>query len=180
MRKVRWHRPSGEGTGISEIRTLLPRLRHPVHLLALGFGSGLSPRAPGTLGSLVALLLFALLALLMPADWVREVLVIVAVLACVAGVPICGYSSRAMGGGDHAAIVWDEFAGLWVALMWLPLTLGWWLAAFVLFRLFDILKPWPIGWCDKNLKGGLGIMADDILAGLFSALLLLFLDYLLF
>lgn len=103
-----------------------------------------------------------------------------ALVASALGVPICTYCSKALGGVDHKAIVWDEFAGVWLAIMFLPFDPLWWLAAFLLFRLFDIAKPWPVGWADKNLHGGLGIMLDDILAGLMAALLLFVVQFLFF
>jgi len=85
-----------------------------------------------------------------------------------------------LGGEDHKAIVWDEFAGAWIAIAFVPYNLLWWLAAFVLFRIFDIAKPWPVGWADKRVHGGLGIMLDDIIAGLMAALLLFLVEFFLF
>lgn len=142
-----------------------------MHLLALGLGSGLSPKAPGTAGSLAALLLFIPLAAL-GTEWA----VLATLLACVLGVPICEYTSRQLG-GDHGAIVWDEFAGLWLCLLFALPEPVWWLLAFALFRLFDVLKPWPIRWLDKNLHGGMGIMLDDLLAGAMAAVVLLLVQY---
>jgi phosphatidylglycerophosphatase A len=150
-------------------------LKNPVHLLALGLGSGLSPKAPGTAGSIVALLLLWLAGPAL-ASWHW----FIALVACLVGVPICAYCSKALGGADHKAIVWDEFAGAWLAVMFLPFSLLWWLAAFVLFRLFDIVKPWPIGLADKRVHGGLGIMLDDILAGLITAAILFVVQILVF
>lgn len=142
-------------------------LRDPVLLLAFGFGSGLSPRAPGTAGSLLALLLMPLWASL-------SVPVYAAALAIVsiAGVFICGRAARTLGVHDHGGIVWDEFAGLWLALLFCPPQWMYWLLGFVLFRFFDIVKPWPINWLDKHCGDGLGIMIDDLLAGVFAAALL--------
>lgn len=142
-------------------------LLNPVHLLALGFGSGLSPKAPGTMGTLVAIPLVWLLA-----QWSVEIYVAVTAVAVVVGIWICAYSAKAMGEHDHPAIVWDEIAGYAVAMTLLPPTLLNLALAFVLFRLFDILKPGPIGWCDKKLHGGLGIMADDVLAGIAACVLI--------
>lgn len=132
--------------------------RDPLLLLAFGFGSGLARRAPGTAGSLVALLLFPVLALLPPAGYGMVVAV-----ALVAGVPLC---ARAAGARDHPGIVWDEFVGLWIALAGCPLQWQWLLAGFACFRLFDIWKPWPIRWADRHIHGGFGIMLDDVLAGM--------------
>ena len=143
-------------------------LRNPVHLLALGLGSGLSPTAPGTVGSAVALVLLWLCGPNL-VDWYW----LIAISASILGIPICAYCSKSLGGQDHKAIVWDEFAGVWLAVMLIPYNLVWWLAAFMLFRIFDIAKPWPISWADKNLHGGLGIMLDDIIAGLITAVILL-------
>ncbi len=135
-------------------------LKDPVLMLAFGFGSGLSPQAPGTVGSLVALALMPLLALL--TDWWYGGVVLVAFLA---GVAICGYADRRLAGHDHSGIVWDEFVGLWIALALVPATWGWWLTGFLLFRCLDILKPWPISVLDRKIPGGFGIMLDDVLAG---------------
>lgn len=137
--------------------------------LAMGFGSGLSPKAPGTTGSLSALLLMYPIALMLPIEW--QLLGVV--VAFGAGVLICSQAAKAIGTHDHGAIVWDEWVGLWAVLVLLPFSLDAWLLAFALFRLFDIAKPWPIGWVDQHLHGGLGIMTDDALAAVFSVLVLL-------
>lgn len=142
-------------------------LKNPVHLLALGLGSGLSAKAPGTVGSIVALLLLWLAGpSLLTWHW------LIALSASLVGIPICAYCSKALGGVDHKAIVWDEFAGAWLAIMFVPYHWLWWLTAFALFRLLDIAKPWPVGLADKRVHGGLGIMLDDILAGLITAAIL--------
>ena len=94
------------------------------------------------------------------------------------GVVICEITSRDMGVHDHGGIVWDEWIGLWVTLLWLPLggsllaDLGWLLYGFVLFRFFDIIKPWPIKWLDQKVHGGFGIMIDDVIAGVFGLIVL--------
>ncbi|TCK17441.1 phosphatidylglycerophosphatase A [Thiogranum longum] len=139
----------------------------PVLWLAFGFGSGLSPRAPGTAGTLVAVPLFLLLDQLSFAGYLTAT-----VLISLAGVWICQRASQTLGVHDHPGIVWDEFAGYLVAMIMAPE--GWTgiLAGFVLFRFFDIWKPWPIGWVDKKVHGGLGIMLDDILAGLMVVVVL--------
>lgn len=139
-------------------------LRDPVLLLAHGLGSGLVPRAPGTFGTLAALLPWFLLAQLALPLYLGVVL-----LAAIAGVWLCGEAARKMGRDDPGSIVWDEWVGLWIALVGLPLQWPWILAGFVLFRLFDILKPWPVGWLDRRFHGGLGIMLDDIAAGSMAA-----------
>ena len=143
-----------------------PDMRNPVLLLAFGFGSGLSPKAPGTFGSLAALPFFLLLGgLPLP------LFLLVVGLVSVAGIWICGRAATLMGVHDHGGIVLDEFAGQWLTLLplvpvsnWSLATGLWVLLGFALFRLFDILKPWPIRWFDENVHGGLGIMVDDIAA----------------
>lgn len=138
-------------------------LRNPLHLLSLGFGSGLSPVAPGTCGTLLAIPPYLLLAQLSLPYYLLAVL-----LAFAAGVYLCGYTSTALGVHDHSGIVWDEFVGFWITMIAVPPTWQWILAGFVLFRLFDIVKPWPVKVADANMKGGFGIMFDDVLAGLYA------------
>jgi len=135
---------------------------------ALGFGSGLSPRAPGTMGSLVAIPLAMPLQLLSP---VMHGLVLL--LAFVFGIYCCEKTSRRMAVQDPGAIVWDEILAMWLVLAFVPPLWSWWLAAFLLFRLFDIAKPWPIRWLDQSVKGGLGIMLDDVLAAVYAIVVLL-------
>ena len=150
-------------------RTRIPAsaLREPVHLLALGFGSGLAPVAPGTFGSLVGV---ALALLVLQAGWWAALGA--AVIASIAGVWICGESARRLGVHDHPAIVWDEVAGMMLVMLAAPAT--WWgtLLAFGLFRLFDVWKPWPIREVDHGMRGGAGIMLDDILAALWAVAVL--------
>lgn len=142
-------------------------IRSPVHLLAFGFGSGLAPFAPGTFGTLAAVLLY------LPMQYLSLPLYCLMVAAvCVAGVWICGRSSEMLGVHDHGGIVWDEFAGYFITMIAAPAGWQWIVLGFVLFRIFDIIKPWPIKWADKQVHGGLGIMLDDILAGFISLALL--------
>jgi len=143
-------------------------LRDPVHLIALGFGAGLAPVAPGTFGSLVGLAIALALAPL-GLGWNLAAVA----LAVAAGVWICGESARRLGVHDHPAIVWDEVAGMLIAMLAAPE--AWWgaLLAFALFRLFDIAKPWPIREIDHGMSGGAGIILDDVLAGVFAALVLM-------
>ena len=138
--------------------------KHPIHFLSLGLGSGLSPKAPGTVGTVAALLIYTAFLQFLPATY----FMVVVILSCVLGVYLCNETSKAIGAHDHPAIVWDEFAGFWIAVIALPQGWGWLLLAFVLFRIFDILRPWPISLLDKHVKGGFGIMIDDIVAGLFA------------
>jgi phosphatidylglycerophosphatase A len=137
----------------------------PVLLLAFGFGSGLAPRAPGTAGTLAAIPLYLGLSQL-PLAWY---LAAVAVLA-LAGIWLCGRAADKLGVHDHPGIVWDEFAGYLVTMI--PASGSWIsiLAGFVLFRLFDIWKPWPIRVADRNVTGGAGIMLDDLLAAIPAAI----------
>lgn len=150
-------------------------MTNPIHLLAFGFGSGLSPKAPGTFGTLAALPIWFLLIHVFN----QSQLLVLIVLSFFAGIWICKKSSEALGVHDHGGIVWDEFVGLWLTLWLLPNTLAGLLVGFVCFRLFDILKPWPIRWLDKKVHGGLGIMLDDAVAALPAAGLALGLLFLL-
>ncbi|MBN4053452.1 phosphatidylglycerophosphatase A [Haliea sp. AH-315-K21] len=140
---------------------------HPVHFLAFGFGSGLSPKAPGTAGTVVAVILYLLLAQLPLLAYLGMLLVTFAV-----GIYICGRSSKLLGVHDHGGIVWDEFVGYWITMLVAPSGWEWIIIGFILFRLFDILKPFPINVFDKHVHGGLGIMLDDAIAGSFAWLCL--------
>lgn len=142
-------------------------LRKWQHFLALGFGSGLAPKAPGTFGTLAALPLIFLLAMLTPA-WSMALIVLAAVL----GIYICGKVSTDIGTEDHGAIVWDEVVGFALTMWAIPLTFSNVVVGFALFRLLDIVKPWPIRWFDRHVHGGLGVMLDDIVAGLLACALL--------
>jgi phosphatidylglycerophosphatase A len=149
----------------SELRRKV--LTDPVNLLAFGFGTGLAPKAPGTVGSLVGVV-FAFAALPLPFEW----RIAVGVLITAAGFWLCGESARRVGVDDHPGIVWDEIAALYLVLLSVPASPAWWASAFVLFRVFDIWKPWPIRDLDHRLHGGLGIMLDDLAAGLYAASIL--------
>jgi len=144
-----------------------PNWLNPVHLLALGFGSGAAPKAPGTCGTLVAVILYWPLSQLNPNQYLLMVLV-----TCVVGIYLCGKTAEDLGVHDHGSIVWDEFAGFWITMIAAPVGWVWVLIGFVLFRFFDIIKPWPINWIDKKVTGGLGIMLDDVVAGVMAALVL--------
>lgn len=150
-------------------------LQHPAHIFALGFGSGLSPVAPGTFGTLAAIPLWLLMASL---PFVIQLFIIL--LSFFLGVWFCRVASKNLGVHDHGGIVWDEFVGLWLTLLFLPSGWLWLLAGFLCFRFFDILKPWPIKYLDEKVHGGFGIMLDDVIAGLFAGLLLVVLRYFLF
>ncbi|MEX1826105.1 phosphatidylglycerophosphatase A [Luteibacter sp. CQ10] len=143
-------------------------LASPAGWIACGFGSGLVPKAQGTAGSLAALVPWLLLRGLPPSVWLSII-----VLSFALGVWACDVAGRRIGVDDHRSLVWDEFVGQWVALLpalWAP----WWavIPGFALFRLFDVAKPPPIGWLDRRVKGGLGVMLDDLIAGIFAAVVL--------
>lgn len=143
------------------------RLTNPVHLLAVGFGSGLSPIVPGTMGSLAAIpFWWFLLQGLSIGPYIAILLI-----ASVAGIYLCQKTADDMGVHDHGSIVWDEFVGMWIVLLAIPVhNWQWILTAFVIFRVLDMWKPWPIRWFDRHVHGGFGIMIDDIIAGIIAAL----------
>lgn len=153
---------------MNEMRALLWRnMRRWDGFLALGFGSGLAPKAPGTFGTLVAVPLGVLLSLTPLA-----VHLVLLVLAFILGVVVCERVGKRLGVSDHGAMVWDEFVGYWVAIAALPNQWPWLLAAFVVFRFFDILKPWPIRPLEKHFGGGFGVMIDDVAAGILTVAIL--------
>ena len=140
---------------------------NPVHFLAYGFGAGLSPKAPGTMGTVVAIPIYLLLLYTGTGGYYAFLAV-----ALVAGVFICGYTAKRIGVDDPKGVVWDEIVGYLITMLGLPPGVVWLVGGFLLFRLFDIWKPWPIRWIDRNVKGGLGIMADDVVAAVFACLIL--------
>ena len=144
-----------------------PNWFNPIHLLALGFGSGAAPKAPGTCGTLVAVLIYWPLSQLSPEHYLLMLLV-----TSVMGIYICGQTARDLGVHDHGSIVWDEFVGFWITMFAAPVGWVWVVVGFVLFRFFDIIKPWPISWIDKKITGGFGIMLDDVIAGVMAAVVL--------
>lgn len=155
-----------------------------VYLLGIGLGSGLPRRAPGTWGTVGGLIVGVPL---MSLGFIP--FLIITILSCIVGIWICGRTSELMKGHDDPHIVWDEWAGMWITLLPLsyissymfptpestlsmllqPMFWGWIPTAFILFRVFDILKPQPIGWADRKVAGGLGVMLDDIIAGIMAA-----------
>jgi phosphatidylglycerophosphatase A len=138
--------------------------RHPAHFLALGFGAGLAAKAPGTWGTLMALPVYGLAMLLG-----GKVLVLAAALVLfLAGIWAAGIAGRALGVADHGGIVIDEIAAFLLVLYFAPVAWIWIAIAFLLFRVFDIAKPWPIRWADQRIKGGFGVIFDDLLAAIFS------------
>ena len=136
---------------------------NPWYFIAYGFGSGLMPRAPGTAGSLLGLLLF-IPALALPI----VVQIAIIVLAFALGVFVSGKVAKLLAIKDPSGIVWDEFVGMWITMLWLPHQWYWLLIAFALFRLFDIWKPWPVSVADREVAGGLGIMLDDVVAAVYA------------
>lgn len=138
-------------------------LSHPAHFFGLGLGSGLAPVAPGTFGTLAAIPFWLLIA---SQPFAFQCLIVL--LAGLIGIYFCGKSADDLGAHDHGSIVWDEFVGYWLTMLFAPAGWLWILIGFALFRVFDILKPWPISWFDKQVSGGVGIMVDDVLAGLFA------------
>ncbi|HTA65438.1 MAG TPA: phosphatidylglycerophosphatase A [Xanthomonadaceae bacterium] len=142
-------------------------LLHPFGWIASGFGSGFSPRAPGTVGTIVALL---------PWWWLRMLplsyYVAVIVVAFVVGAWASSWVVRRSGVQDPQVVVWDEFVGVWIALVAAPAGWIWMLGGFALFRLFDIWKPWPVSWADDEVGGGLGVMLDDVFAGFYALIAL--------
>ena len=144
-------------------------LSNPIQFLALGFGSGLAPKAPGTFGTLAAIPLFLMLSLLSPIAYAITV-----VILTLAGFYICDKAASDVGVHDHPAIVWDEFIGFFITMFLIPISWQSVFVGFLLFRVFDIIKPWPISWVDKKVSGGVGIMLDDVLAGLFALVIMHF------
>lgn len=140
-------------------------LRNPWHLLATGFGSGLFPVGPGTAGSIAAIPFWIVMAYL---PW--QVYSMIVMFSICIGVYLCRQTARDMRVHDHGSIVWDEFVGMWITLMAIPVNdWRWVLIGFIVFRVLDIWKPWPIRWFDRNVQGGMGIMIDDVVAGVLGA-----------
>jgi phosphatidylglycerophosphatase A len=144
-------------------------LCHPIHLVSLGFGSGLSPFAPGTAGALAAWLLYPLLR----AAPLPDAAFLALLAACfMGGVFATHHTGKALGVPDHGAIVWDEMVAMWLVLFFTPSSLIWQAVAVALFRLFDILRPPPIRQADHHFKNGFGVMFDDLLAAGYALLAL--------
>lgn len=141
----------------------------PICFLGFGFGSGLAPVAPGTFGTLPALLIAFILALIGVSGWWLAVLCF---FLFILGIWICDCTERELGIQDYGGIVWDEIVAMMLVLAFTPFYWGWWVLAFILFRIFDAVKPWPIKWFDARIHGGLGIMLDDVIAALFTLVVL--------
>lgn len=140
-------------------------LKRPVCFLGLGFGSGLAPKAPGTFGTLAAVPIYYLIK-----DVPLAIYLAIVLVAFIAGIWICQKSAEWLQKDDPSAVVWDEIVGYLITMIAAPSGWQWMVVGFILFRVFDILKPWPISWADKSLHGGFGIMIDDVIAGLFAAM----------
>ena len=139
------------------------QLKNPVVLIAVGFGSGLAPKAPGTAGTVVAVPLYLLMQSLPLVSYL-----LITTCLFIAGIWICAYTAEKLGVHDHPSIVIDEIVGYLITMIaapegWLAVAIG-----FILFRLLDALKPWPISWFDRSVNGGLGIMLDDVVAGIIA------------
>lgn len=154
--------------------TLRALLKKPVCFLAYGFGAGLAPKAPGTMGTVVALPLYWLLQ-----DVSLSVYLLITFVAFIVGIWICQQAVDWLQQDDPSAVVWDEIVGYLVTMIAAPTGWQWMVLGFVLFRLFDIWKPWPISLADRKLHGGFGTMVDDLIAGIFAALVLQLCHYLL-
>jgi len=143
-------------------------MAHPAGWIATALGAGLSPKAPGTAGSLVALLPWWFVL----RDAPPSVYLAVLIAGFVLGVWACGVCDRRLGMHDQGALVWDEVIGMWITLFAAPPQWWWMVAGFALFRLFDIWKPWPVSWADRRVHGGLGVMLDDVVAGVYALVIL--------
>lgn len=141
--------------------------RNPIHFVACGFGVGTLPWMPGTFGTIVGVVLYLMLAKLSLIPYL-----LITFILLVAGVYLCGRVNRDFGTDDHPAAVWDEIASFPVVMIAIPCQWYFILIGFILFRIFDIWKPWPIRWVDKNIHGGIGVMLDDVIAALFSWVIL--------
>ena len=145
---------------------------HPANFFSLGFGSGLTPKAPGTMGTLLGLALFWLIS-----SYAMSTQLIVVTILFTIGIYFCAKTGKALLVPDHGAIVWDEIVAIMLVLTFTPYYWQWWIVAFLLFRLFDIWKPYPICYFDAKLKNGFGVMFDDLLAALYSILSLKFIAW---
>ena len=144
-------------------------IAHPAHFFSLGFGSGLAPKAPGTFGTLVGLPLFWLIS-----SYAFSTQLIIIAALFIFGIYFCSKTGKALGVADHGAIVWDEIVAMMLVLAFTPAGFIFWFIAFLLFRLFDIWKPYPICYADAKLKNGFGVMFDDLLAAIYAILVMKF------
>lgn len=143
--------------------------RNPKNFLAVGFGAGASPIMPGTMGTFIGMLFFMTLSEASLWNYL-----LITLVAFIVGIWLCGSTARDFNEHDHPGIVWDEIVGYLVAMIGLPFSLPWMFAGFFLFRAFDIFKPWPIKFLDNYVKGGFGIMVDDLVAGVYTLIVMQF------
>lgn len=155
-------------------KTALPAdfIKHPVHFFALGLGTGCIPKIPGTAGTTIGVLLYYFLQPLHIYIYLS-----ITIVMFLAGIWLCGKTAADLGVHDHSAIVWDEIVGYLVTMLLAPTGWVWMVTGFILFRFFDICKPWPVSWADTNLQGGSGIMLDDAIAAFYSLLVLQIIAY---
>lgn len=148
-------------------------LSHPVHCISLGFGSGLSPIMPGTMGTLFGWLSFYVLTMRWPEFFTPSVWAAIIVMGFVVGIWLCDKTGHALGVPDHGAIVWDEIIAIWLVMLFVnPASFGAQLVAFLIFRAFDMIKPPPIRQFERRFKNGFGVMGDDLIAAFFTLLVL--------
>lgn len=147
-------------------------IKRPACFVAYGFGAGLAPKAPGTFGTVVALPIYWLMQ-----NWSLAAYIALVLVMFIAGIWLCQKASDWLKQDDASGIVWDEIVGYLVAMTLAPSGWQWMLVGFVLFRFFDILKPWPVSLADRKLHGGLGVMLDDVVAGLYAAIFLLIITH---
>ncbi len=140
---------------------------NPIHFIAFGFGSGLAPIMPGTFGTLVGIPIFILMHGLS-----LNLYLAITIILTLFGFWVCDRSAKDLGIHDYPGIVWDEIVGYLWTMTAIPFTWYWIILGFIAFRFFDILKPWPIGWLDRHVMGGVGIMVDDLLAAFYAWILL--------
>lgn len=151
----------------SDASCLRSVFQHPLHFIAFGFGSGLLPKMPGTWGTLAAIPLYLLIA-----NYPLWLYSLLTLLLIIFSIYISGVTARDIGVHDHPGIVIDEIVGFLLTMLALPVNWLWISAGFILFRIFDIWKPWPIRWVDRQVKGGVGIVVDDLLAAVYAWLIL--------
>lgn len=173
------HATSGSATAAADYRMPIRRpsaafmLSHPVHWASLGFGSGLSPIMPGTMGTLFGWLSFYVLTMRWPEIFTPSVWAGIIVIGFIVGIWLCDKTGHALGVPDHGAIVWDEIIAIWLVMLFvMPASFGAQLMAFLIFRAFDMIKPPPIRQFERRFKNGFGVMGDDLIAAFFTLLVL--------
>lgn len=146
-------------------------LAHPAHLLAQGFGSGLARTMPGTFGTLFGWLSFNVLSSRWPTVFTPENWLLIVTIGFLIGIPACAKTGRDLGVPDHGSMVWDEIVAIWLVMLFVTPTTAWTqFYAFLLFRFFDMAKPQPIKHFDRTVKGGFGVMLDDLVAAFMTLL----------